>query len=201
MAHLHEGPNLQCVLHRDIKPSNVMLDENNTAKLGDFGLVREIEDEVSKKTASFGGTIHYMDPEYFRTLQASRQTDVYSFGVVALEIVLGESPKAFVTSEGQLTNTFVQKALRWYEDGTIFHKVDRRLSGNFDEDQMRRVVQAGIMCVDPDGKKRPSCTQVKSFLEGRRASEFEPSAPSSSSMIPQEELIGWGFHAACNPSG
>jgi hypothetical protein len=102
--------------------------------------------------------------------------------LVALEIVLGESPKAFVTKEGQLTNTVVQKTLRWYGDGTIFHKVDKRLNGNFDEDQMRRVVQAGIMCVNPDGKKRPSCMQVKNYLEGRHASEFEPSE-SSSSMI------------------
>ena len=62
LLYLHQDTE-QRVVHRDIKPSNIMLDAYFTAKLGDFGLARLINDGRRSHTTGIAGTMGYMDPE------------------------------------------------------------------------------------------------------------------------------------------
>jgi interleukin-1 receptor-associated kinase 1 len=104
IEYLHTGcPN--AILHRDIKPSNVMLDDDFVAKLGDFGLVRQVEPGQSSLggTAMIGDTA-YLDPVCVIKDTASIESDVYSFGVLLLEIATGRRP---VAVQGLLSNTLV----------------------------------------------------------------------------------------------
>uniref|UniRef100_A0A0D9WE42 Protein kinase domain-containing protein n=1 Tax=Leersia perrieri TaxID=77586 RepID=A0A0D9WE42_9ORYZ len=154
-----------CILHRDIKPSNVMLDGSYGAKLGDFGLVREIDQDSTSKTLTVGGTPGYLEPEYYSTKQASRESDIYSFGVAMLQMVLGEKPSHEIRGD-ELKNLFVEKAQNWFNTNKILHKVDKRLNGNFNKEEMERVIHAGILCVHKDRDMRPSCTQLINHLKG-----------------------------------
>jgi serine/threonine protein kinase len=55
------------VVHGDIKSSNVMLDSNFGLKLGDFGLARLVDHELSPQTTVVAGTLGYMAPKYITT--------------------------------------------------------------------------------------------------------------------------------------
>ncbi|CAN6360839.1 unnamed protein product [Urochloa humidicola] len=163
LLYLHQESQ-QCVLHRDIKPSNVLLDAAFNAKLGDFGLARLVDHEQSHTTA-LAGTMGYMDPECMLSGSASTATDVYSFGVVILEIACGKRPIVVVQdSEEYATMHLVQWVWECYGHGRIIDAADQRLNGQFDGDEMERVMITALWCAHPDRTMRPSIRQAINVL-------------------------------------
>ncbi|RCV28831.1 hypothetical protein SETIT_5G434300v2 [Setaria italica] len=93
IEYLHTGDK-DAILHRDIKPSNVMLDDAFEAKLGDFGLVRQVQPgQGSLRGTAMVGSWEYMDPKCITTDSATTASDMYSFGVLLLEIATGKRPR------------------------------------------------------------------------------------------------------------
>ncbi|QDS96018.1 Serine/threonine-protein kinase PknB [Roseimaritima multifibrata] len=83
------------VLHRDVKPANILLDENDTAQITDFGLARNRQDDLTM-TQALSGSPRYMAPERFQGLSDER-SDIYSLGLTLYEMLTGEP--AFVDSD------------------------------------------------------------------------------------------------------
>ncbi|HEX2150241.1 MAG TPA: serine/threonine-protein kinase, partial [Actinomycetota bacterium] len=79
------------VLHRDVKPSNVLLTEDGTAKLADFGIAKMAGQNLTQ-TGNFVGTAAYLAPERLNGLPAGPESDLYSAGVVAYEALTGDKP-------------------------------------------------------------------------------------------------------------
>ncbi|WBW71190.1 serine/threonine protein kinase, NIMA related Fin1 [Schizosaccharomyces osmophilus] len=77
----------QYVLHRDIKPANVFLDEDNSVKLGDFGLSKLL-DNTRMFTQSYVGTPYYMSPEIIRNNPYSAKSDIWALGCVMFEVCM-----------------------------------------------------------------------------------------------------------------
>lgn len=89
LEYLHDKANPP-VIYRDLKPSNILLDEDFTPKLSDFGLAKlgPTGDKVYV-TSRVMGTYGYCAPEYARTGHLTVKSDIFSFGVVLLELITG----------------------------------------------------------------------------------------------------------------
>lgn len=86
-AHRHS------VIHRDLKPGNVLLDENGTARVTDFGLSRRIDSTLTVESAAqVVGTPAYMAPEQARGQSVSETADIYAIGAMLYEMLTGRPP-------------------------------------------------------------------------------------------------------------
>ncbi|XP_062176347.1 L-type lectin-domain containing receptor kinase IX.1-like isoform X2 [Alnus glutinosa] len=157
LLYLHEEWE-QCVVHRDIKSSNIMLDSNFNAKLGDFGLARLVDHVKGSQTTVLAGTMGYMAPECVTSGNASKESDVYSFGIVALEIACGRKP--IMTNAPQEQVVLVEWVWELYGIGKVLEAADPRLDGDFDEQQMERLMIVGLWCAHPDRNFRPSIRET-----------------------------------------
>ncbi len=77
------------IIHRDIKPSNILLDENGTPRIMDFGISAPL-DAPSDNADEYSGTPAYMAPEYVAHHQSSERSDIFSVGLVLYEMLAGQ---------------------------------------------------------------------------------------------------------------
>jgi len=80
------------ILHRDIKPANILLSEDGTPRLTDFGLARLNSSPSITTTGSLLGTPYYLSPEACYQHEIDERTDIWSFGVVIYEMLTGKRP-------------------------------------------------------------------------------------------------------------
>ncbi|XP_056160627.1 putative receptor-like protein kinase At3g47110 [Syzygium oleosum] len=105
------------IIHCDLKPSNILLDDDFTAHISDFGLSRLIfesnKDIVSSHLSSsaFKGTMGYIAPEYGMGVRPSTSGDVYSFGILLLEMFTGRRPTDDIFKEDFNLQKFVKSVL------------------------------------------------------------------------------------------
>lgn len=80
------------IIHRDIKPQNVLIKDDGTLKVVDFGIALAQDALQLTQSDSVMGSVHYLAPEVARGEAATRQSDIYSLGIVFYELLSGEVP-------------------------------------------------------------------------------------------------------------
>lgn len=88
LKHAHE----KGIIHRDIKPQNIMLLEDGTIKVTDFGIARFSQAETQTMTDKAIGSVHYIAPEQARGGYINDKADIYSVGVMLYEMLTGQLP-------------------------------------------------------------------------------------------------------------
>ena len=79
------------ILHRDIKPSNIFIDQENNIKLGDFGLSRVLNKDISFAISRVG-TPYYMSPEQIDEMKYNEKSDIWSLGCFLYELTTLHPP-------------------------------------------------------------------------------------------------------------
>ncbi|UOY93683.1 Stk1 family PASTA domain-containing Ser/Thr kinase [Ectobacillus sp. JY-23] len=88
MAHAHHFE----IVHRDLKPQNILIRDDATVKVTDFGIATATSATTITHTNSVLGSVHYLSPEQARGGIANKQSDLYSLGIVMFELLTGRPP-------------------------------------------------------------------------------------------------------------
>ncbi|CAN6466045.1 unnamed protein product [Victoria cruziana] len=190
LTYLHELADPP-IIHRDVKSTNILLDEDLTAKVADFGLSKLISDtERQHVSTQVKGTLGYLDPEYYMTQQLTYKSDVYSFGVVMLELITAKPPiesGRYVVREvkAAIDNTKKLYGLEEILDPTIRSKTNPL--------DFKKFVDLALRCTEELASKRPSMNEVVKEIETLLLSEQFSGSRSASDYQgihhPFDELI------------
>ncbi|MDF2521463.1 MAG: pknB [Clostridia bacterium] len=80
------------IVHRDIKSHNIMIKEDNSVKVTDFGIARAVSSSTITNTGNVIGSVHYFSPEQARGGYTDEKSDIYSLGIVMYEMLTGRLP-------------------------------------------------------------------------------------------------------------
>ncbi|XP_006662839.1 probable serine/threonine-protein kinase DDB_G0271682 [Oryza brachyantha] len=159
LSHMHSmhlsSDSLVC--HGDIKPANILLDDNLTAKLSDFGVSRLLSGGVTQYTEHIKGSTSYMDPIYFQEGCLTPRSDVYSFGIVLVELI---ARKRVRKGDVNLIGSF-NKACASGKDREIF---DSAIANKKNMKILKEMRKLAIECLSLDIHKRPQMNVVEKRL-------------------------------------
>ncbi|XAR62871.1 Non-specific serine/threonine protein kinase [Bertholletia excelsa] len=152
------------IIHRDVKSTNILLDDNYTAKVSDFGASKLIPQDEDQLATAVQGTLGYLDPEYLHTSNLTQKSDVYSFGVVLVELITGMKALSFDRPEEErsLANYFISCLV----NNRLDRVIDKHLVIDGNDDQLKEVAYLAMSCLKMKGDERPSMKEVAMDLEG-----------------------------------
>ncbi|XP_030951580.1 rust resistance kinase Lr10-like [Quercus lobata] len=175
IEYLHRGCDMQ-ILHFDIKPHNILLDENFTPKVSDFGLAKlyPIDDSTVSLTAA-RGTLGYIAPELFykNIGGVSYKAGVYSFGMLLLE----------TASKRKNLNAFAEHSSQIYFPTWVYGQFnegnDIEMEDATEEEKktVKKMIIVALWCIQMKPSDHPSMNKVIEMLEGEVECLQMPSKP------------------------
>jgi serine/threonine protein kinase len=180
IEYLHQGCDMQ-ILHFDIKPHNIILDENFTPKVSDFGLLKlyPTYDNTVCLTAA-RGTLGYMAPElFYKNIGGiSFKADVYSFGMLLMEMA----------GKRKNLNEFAKDSSQIYFPTWVYDQLhngnDIEIENTTEEENKigKKMIIAALWCIQMKPNDHPSMNKVVQMLERGVEGLQMPSKPFLSSV-------------------
>ncbi|KAL6186549.1 hypothetical protein ACLB2K_042669 [Fragaria x ananassa] len=163
------------IVHRDVKTTNILLDNNFTVKVADFGISRLFPLDATHVSTAPQGTPGYVDPEYHQCYQLTPKSDVYSFGVVLIELI-SSLPAVDITRQREEIN-LSNIAINRIQNGLYSELVDSCLGFESDPEVKRMtiaVADLAFQCLQQDSDARPTMCEV---LEALKKTESRNDVP------------------------
>ncbi|KAH7849675.1 hypothetical protein Vadar_021296 [Vaccinium darrowii] len=203
IAYLHEGCR-DCIIHCDIKPENILLGEDFSPKVSDFGLAKLVGRDISRVLATMRGTWGYVAPEWISGVAITAKADVYSYGMTLLELLGGrrnvEKPPSAGGGGGGGEGEkwfFPPWAAKRIIEGNVAAVVDERLiASGYDVVAAERVGFVAVWCIQDEEGMRPAMETVVKMLEGVVAVSVPPPP-----KLLQAFVSGESFHGVGGDSG
>lgn len=172
------------VVHRDLKPANIFLvrtDENETAKILDFGIAKILNESVSSATSKVLGTLTYMSPEQLRNDRPNLdgRTDLWALGIILFECLTGESPYNADNNVGIMSAILLREGPQWNASSRVRNlppAIDQFFMRAFAHDTRERFQSAAELLSAFDESVRPE-PEVSSSA---RTIQVAPPMPSRS---------------------
>ncbi|KAL8141185.1 hypothetical protein V2J09_007206 [Rumex salicifolius] len=197
LEYLHTGCG-NPIIHCDLKPSNILLDDEMTARVGDFGLSKFVlgasTSSIADHTSStqVRGTVGYVAPEYGIGSKVSPEGDMYSLGIVILELMTSKKPTYSMFNGDLNLHDFAKAALpdrmmEIIDDGMLGDDDVHRARNALDikkRECINSVVTIGVQCSMELPHERMSVMNV---------SDYEPllAIKAEISKDPYSVLISW----------
>ncbi|KAM7514800.1 hypothetical protein LguiA_004383 [Lonicera macranthoides] len=167
--------------------TTMLLDNNYTAKVSDFGASRLVPVNQTQLTTLVQGTFGYLDPEYFHSSQLTKKSDVYSFGVVLAELLTGKEALSFdrPDKERNLATYFASSM----KDDRFVEILDDKLVKEANIEQLKEVAMLVMQCLTVKGEERPTMKEVASELEGIRVTNKHAWTAANFNIEESEKLL------------
>ncbi|OWM89989.1 putative leucine-rich repeat receptor-like serine/threonine-protein kinase At2g24130 [Punica granatum] len=183
VAYLHHHSPVR-VVHCDLKPSNILLDEDLTALVTDFGISRLVKNSDDQSNNVYNsaydsvscsstdgllcGSVGYIAPEYGMGKRASPEGDVFSFGVLVLEIITGIRPTNVPFSGGSSLHEWVKSHYPYNLDPIIEEALARHRCPGIQSEPLNELwreivvelIELGLMCTQYNPSTRPNMSDV-----------------------------------------
>ncbi|KAM1573391.1 hypothetical protein FF1_043244 [Malus domestica] len=187
LSYLHSAASVP-IIHRDVKSTNILLDENLTAKVSDFGASRLVPLDEAQLSTMVQGTLGYLDPEYLQTSQLTEKSDVYSFGVVLVELLTRKKALSFDKPEEE--RNLAKYFLSALKDDRLLQVLDDCIVTEANVEQLKEVSNLAKRCLRVKGEERPTMKEVAMELEGLRRMVMHPWVNNNSNLEETESLLG-----------
>ncbi|KAL8141204.1 hypothetical protein V2J09_007225 [Rumex salicifolius] len=139
------------IIHCDLKPSNILLDDEMTARVSDFGIAKFVSGALTSNTkdhtssTQVRGTVGYTAPEYGIGSKVSPEGDIYSLGIIILELMTSKKPTDPMFNNGLNLHDFVKAAL----PNRVVEIIDHKMFG--DVNGLREIIGTNnrkMECID-----------------------------------------------------
>ncbi|WVZ62419.1 hypothetical protein U9M48_012175 [Paspalum notatum var. saurae] len=156
LAYLHLSTN-NSIVHGDVKSLNILLDENHTAKVTDFGASRILSKDAVQLMTMVQGTLGYLDPEYLQERKLTEKSDL----ITRKRAIYYEGP-----GEGKSLATSFLGAMK---EKRVEGILDNSIMGVGMEQLLEEIAKLASQCLSGKGEERPSMTQVVDKLKAIRS--------------------------------
>ncbi|KAG2708901.1 hypothetical protein I3760_05G214200 [Carya illinoinensis] len=192
LAYLHTSTSVP-ILHRDVKTANILLDENYSAKVADFGTSILVPLDQTELSTLVKGTFGYLDPEYFYSNQLTEKSDVYSFGVVVAELLTGK--KALCFDRPKKDRSLAMYFNSAVKEDRLHQILDDQIVNDGNINAIDEVANIAKWCLSVRGEDRPTMKEVAMELEGLRIMGKHPWVKADLCTEETEYLLGAPTHS------